>query len=364
MYRIRDSSGRALLGSDSIYQNYARNDITSLHEKNLYHLGEDRMLTTLLLKYFSEMSLSFVPIASCWTIVPEDFNVLLSQRRRWINSTFHNMWELMRAGTMCGFCCISMNAVVLLDMISTMILPSSVIYAAGFTYAAIADNQGLSTVTIVLYGVLFGAQVLIFLIRSRFDYIVWFLIYLILGTPIFYILLPIYSFWHMDDFSWGTTRQVRAGRRKPRPAAPAAKPEAPPPPRQSLHQDYNEKLAAMGAGQQPTGAGQQNFAWEDLEEEPSTCSSSGEGPLYSKFPPAQRSTAAGQRSSKAAVQRPPRQDPLQTDDFGFPMRNHGSYNDEHTHYPVLDGTMLDLDEEMPPIFEASREHDDENRAEI
>ena len=28
--------------------------------------------------------------------------------------------------------------------------------------------------------------------------------------PVFYFILPLYSFWHMDDFSWGTTRQVSA----------------------------------------------------------------------------------------------------------------------------------------------------------
>ncbi|KAL3768781.1 hypothetical protein ACHAWU_006882 [Discostella pseudostelligera] len=27
-------------------------------------------------------------------------------------------------------------------------------------------------------------------------------------TAVFYFLMPLYSFWHMDDFSWGTTRQV------------------------------------------------------------------------------------------------------------------------------------------------------------
>jgi len=26
--------------------------------------------------------------------------------------------------------------------------------------------------------------------------------------PVFYFILPLYSFYHMDDFSWGTTRQV------------------------------------------------------------------------------------------------------------------------------------------------------------
>ena len=27
-------------------------------------------------------------------------------------------------------------------------------------------------------------------------------------VPVFYFILPLYSFYHMDDFSWGTTRQV------------------------------------------------------------------------------------------------------------------------------------------------------------
>jgi Chitin synthase len=68
-------------------------------------------------------------------------------------------------------------------------------------------------VTIILYAVLFGAQIIIFLARSRFDYLLWFLIYFVLGIPVFYFILPVYSFWNMDDFSWGTTRQVSASKK-------------------------------------------------------------------------------------------------------------------------------------------------------
>lgn len=83
MYRTFTSDGRSLIASDDVFSEYARNDIESLHEKNLYDLGEDRMLTTLLLKNFPDMRLSFVPEAVCWTIVPHTFFILLSQRRRW-----------------------------------------------------------------------------------------------------------------------------------------------------------------------------------------------------------------------------------------------------------------------------------------
>ncbi len=298
---MTSEDGRALISADPIFQNYARNDINSLHEKNLFHLGEDRMLTTLLLKLFPDMSLSFVPIASCWTIVPDQFKILLSQRRRWINSTFHNMWELMKVNTMCGFCCISMNTIIIVDTICTLILPASIIYGAAYTYTAIVDAAGLSTVTISLYGVLFGAQMLIFLARSRFDYLLWFLVYLILGVPVFYFILPVYSFWHMDDFSWGTTRQVAAGKKgkatsgaapaqkprppKPRPPKPAQERPRPPvmavvreersrPARHSeppaLGQDHHSKMQAMGGGQ----VYPRTHSWEEGYRTGSTNSSS------------------------------------------------------------------------------------------
>lgn len=38
------------------------------------------------------------------TVAPERWSILLSQRRRWINSTVHNLAELMFLPDMCGFC--------------------------------------------------------------------------------------------------------------------------------------------------------------------------------------------------------------------------------------------------------------------
>jgi len=292
MYRIKTDDGQALFASDVIFQSYRRNDIESLHEKNLYHLGEDRMLTSMMLKYFPEMNLSFVPIASCWTIVPEGYNVLLSQRRRWVNSTFHNMWELLKVNTMCGFLCISMNAVVLLDMLATMILPASVVYGIAFLYAALVDEQGLSLITIILFGMLIGVQSIIFLMRSRLDYIFWFLIYIILGIPVFYFILPIYSFWNMDDFSWGSTRQVRKSKsqKKVKNNEQQDKEQASKPTlsgkrtkrhEQTIQAEYHDRLQSLGAGQTNMSS------WEEFQDVEngrgggSTSSSSSESPLAS-----------------------------------------------------------------------------------
>ena len=208
MYRVFSADGRSLIAQDSVYSEYARNDIESLHEKNLYFLGEDRMLTTLLLKNFPDMRLSFVPEAICWTIVPHTYTVLLSQRRRWINSTFHNMLELLKVKTMCGICCLSMKTIVILDLIATMILPASMLYAGYFIYLVFVTGEDISMLMLILYGVILGVQVVIFLLRSRWDMLFYFLVFMIAGVPLFYFILPLYSFAKMDDFSWGATRQV------------------------------------------------------------------------------------------------------------------------------------------------------------
>jgi len=208
MYRIIADDGTPLLPGDPVLYEYSRNDIETLHEKNLYHLGEDRMLTTLLLKHFPDRSLTFIPEATCWTIVPHTFRILLSQRRRWINSTVHNMFELLRVNTMCGVCCVSMKVVVFIDLVATMILPASFCYGLYLLFLVFFKNLPVSTVLLILYAIIMGVQVVVFILRSRWDYIWWFFIYFTVGLPVFYLILPVYSFWNMDDFSWGKTRAV------------------------------------------------------------------------------------------------------------------------------------------------------------
>ena len=208
MYRIIADDGTPLLPGDGVLYEYSRNDVETLHEKNLYHLGEDRMLTTLLLKHYADRTLTFIPEATCWTIVPHTFRILLSQRRRWINSTVHNMFELLKVNTMCGVCCVSMKVVVFIDLIATMILPASYCYAMYLIFLVFAEDLPVSVVLLIIYGIIMGVQVVVFILRSRWDYLWWFSVYFIVGLPVFYLILPVYSFWNMDDFSWGKTRAV------------------------------------------------------------------------------------------------------------------------------------------------------------
>lgn len=64
----------------------------------------------------------FCPQARCRTVAPDTFKVLLSQRRRWINSTIHNLMELVRVQDLCGTFCFSMQFVVFMDLLGTIVL--------------------------------------------------------------------------------------------------------------------------------------------------------------------------------------------------------------------------------------------------
>ena len=85
MYRLKTVGQRPIpiLADDNIIYDYEENSVDTLHKKNLLSLGEDRYLTTLMLKHFPRFRTKFTSDAQCRTIVPDKFSVLLSQRRRW-----------------------------------------------------------------------------------------------------------------------------------------------------------------------------------------------------------------------------------------------------------------------------------------
>ncbi|KAJ2263679.1 ATP-dependent RNA helicase [Coemansia sp. RSA 376] len=211
MYRIfsnKTHSGLVvpLLVAPEVIDAYSSNDTHTLHQKNLLLLGEDRYLTTVLLRAFPKRKLIYVPRAICRTTVPNKFSVLVSQRRRWINSTIHNLLELILVRDLCGTFCCSMQFLVLMDLLGNVVLPSSVIF---FYYLIVAECIGspvglpllLMALTFVLQGVM------ILLTTQRVAYIYWMVIY-ILAIPVWNFIMPVYAFWRFDDFSWGKTRMV------------------------------------------------------------------------------------------------------------------------------------------------------------
>ncbi|THH06259.1 hypothetical protein EW145_g4215 [Phellinidium pouzarii] len=187
MYRLRTpDTHKPLFISNAVIEDYSENRVDTLHMKNLLHLGEDRYLTTLLLKHFPLYKTQLIRDAHAYTVAPDEWQVLLSQRRRWINSTVHNLGELVFLDRLCGFCCFSMRFIVLIDLLSTIIQPVTVGYIAYLLYLVIGKGESIPTWSIIMLAAIYGLQALIFLFRRKWDMIGWM----------------------MDDFSWGATRVV------------------------------------------------------------------------------------------------------------------------------------------------------------
>jgi chitin synthase len=168
MYRIRSpGKNQPLLVSNQVIVDYAENKVNTLHQKNLLHLGEDRYLTTLILKHFPTYKTKFTSDAGCLTNAPDSWSVLLSQRRRWINSTIHNLGELVFLPQLCGFCCFSMRFVVILDLLSTLVMPAVVCYL-GFLIYRLATNAGqVPFISIITLCGVYGLQAIIFILRRK-----------------------------------------------------------------------------------------------------------------------------------------------------------------------------------------------------
>ncbi|AEO55499.1 glycosyltransferase family 2 protein [Thermothelomyces thermophilus ATCC 42464] len=208
MYRIRAAeTGKPLFVSREVVEAYSTIRVDTLHMKNLLHLGEDRYLTTLLLKYHNRYKTKYISRAHAWTIAPDSWKVFLSQRRRWINSTVHNLIELMPMNQLCGFCCFSMRFIVFIDLLSTIVQPVLLAYIVYLIVMVVERGTVVPILAFVLLGVIYGLQAIIFILRRKWEMIGWMILYVI-AIPVFSFALPLYAFWHMDDFNWGNTRIV------------------------------------------------------------------------------------------------------------------------------------------------------------
>jgi len=207
LYKIRSDKNNPLIVKEELLKEYSDNNTDTLHKKNLLSLGEDRFFTTLLIKHFPEWKIKFVAEAKCETNVPSSWKVLLSQRRRWINSTVHNLLELLCVNRLCGVCCFSMRFIVFMDLLTTVCLPAMSGYFIYIVYTFIT-GQGVPLPFIIMTSSVVSIQILVFIIRRDFMYLLWFLLYCT-AFPIWTIVIPVYSFINMDDFSWGSTHVVK-----------------------------------------------------------------------------------------------------------------------------------------------------------
>jgi chitin synthase len=116
--------------------------------------------------------------------------------------------ELVLVQNLCGTFCFSMQFIVFMDLIGTVVLP----IAISLTYMLIVSTAlnppksfSEAIPLIMLVGVLGLPAILIMITTRKVVYVAWMFIYL-LSLPVWNFILPVYAFWHFDDFSWGETR--------------------------------------------------------------------------------------------------------------------------------------------------------------
>ena len=195
MYRIKAQKGSdgywvPILANPDIVERYSDNVVDTLHRKNLLLLGEDRYLSSLMLRTFLREQV-FVPKAACKTVVPDKFKVLLSQRRRWINSTVHNLFEFL-VKDLCGTFCFSMQFVIFIELIGTLVLPAAITFT--IYVIVVIVSKPTPVMSLVLLAVIFKLPgCLIVITVSSLSYLVYFVIYLF-ALPIWNFVLPSYAY--------------------------------------------------------------------------------------------------------------------------------------------------------------------------
>lgn len=97
-----------------------------------------------------------------------------------------------------------------MDLIGTAVLPVAIAltYTLAVTYILNPPHTFTEAIPLMLLIAVIGLPaVLILLATRKVVYVLWMLVYLV-ALPVWNFILPVYSFWHFDDFSWGETRKV------------------------------------------------------------------------------------------------------------------------------------------------------------
>ncbi|KAJ3411900.1 hypothetical protein HDV05_001535 [Chytridiales sp. JEL 0842] len=163
MYRIKAPKGPGgtwmvpILANPDIVEEYSENVVDTLHKKNLLLLGEDRFLTTLMLRTFPKRKLIFVPQA--------------------------------------------------IELIGTVVLPAALVSLLIIPIMSMTSEHTDTLPLIMMGAILALPPVLIILTTRKVVYILWMFVYL-LALPVWNFILPLYAFWNFDDFSWGKTRTI------------------------------------------------------------------------------------------------------------------------------------------------------------
>ncbi|KAI6006642.1 chitin synthase-domain-containing protein [Pisolithus orientalis] len=118
---------------------------------------------------YSQNHMQFIRDTHAEMVTPDDWKVLLSQHHHWINSTIHNLGELMFLDQLCGFCCFSMHFIVMMDLILMLTQPITITYIVYLIMLVIYEHSTIPFISLVMIAAVYGLKALVFILHHKWD---------------------------------------------------------------------------------------------------------------------------------------------------------------------------------------------------
>ena len=104
---------------------------------------------------------------------------------------------------LCGCLCFSMRFVVFLDLIGTVVLPVTICYLGYLIFLLIMDpSANYAFYSLLALGGTYALQALVFMMRLKFDMLIWMLIYIVSQrhiVPCFALAMIVFFFMSESD---------------------------------------------------------------------------------------------------------------------------------------------------------------------
>ncbi|KAI9101725.1 chitin synthase-domain-containing protein [Phlyctochytrium arcticum] len=223
-YRILLSDGTPCLCSSEVIEEFAK-DTTGMSSENAVLLGEDRRLAHVLISELPRLmkaslgsavspKIEYCSAAVAHSDMPTCTRALFGQQRRSFNARFH----ILVSAPFSFWSNPIRKLLTYSELLAMILAPAATIYMyfvlgriallmirncpnLSFTHTDVLVNISLA--------VLFLVQIVFYLLRLDIKGALTLPFYIVLGIPIFQVVIPIYGFLSMDRIIWGDT--VRLG---------------------------------------------------------------------------------------------------------------------------------------------------------
>ncbi|KAJ9134530.1 Glycosyltransferase family 2 protein [Coniochaeta hoffmannii] len=171
--------------------------------------GEDRNYICIIFKHYPKAITCMAINAIAFTDPPNGLMVFLSQRKRWTLSTNANDMLILSKNAMNWFERICSTADVLVWILPIFVAQTIILFIRACIHAT-TPVFILSFATVTIVPMIYGLVVTFWACkgwREKLQYLAGFCMVVLIGQLVTPIVI-VYAIWHMDNFSWGKTREV------------------------------------------------------------------------------------------------------------------------------------------------------------